>query len=74
LLFGDHSRRLRGYFGSRNFFERAYSKIKVATSKISHENEKLESFLLVAASRVVHTERIQQKTAAFLAQSEEISR
>jgi len=56
------------------FFERAYSKIKVATSKISHENEKLESFLLAAASRIVHTERTRQKTAAFLAQSEEISR
>lgn len=53
------------------FFERVYSKIKVATSKISHENEKLESFLLVAASRIVHTERIQQRTATFLAQSEE---
>jgi len=28
----------------------------VATSKISHDNEKLGSFLLVAASRTVHTE------------------
>jgi hypothetical protein len=68
-LFGDHSRRLTGYFGCRYFFQQASSKIEVATSKISHDNEKLGSFLLVAASHIVHTERIQQRTAKFLAQA-----
>jgi len=43
--------------------------MKVATSKISHDNEKTGSFLLVAASHIVHTERIRQRTATFLAQA-----
>jgi hypothetical protein len=51
------------------FFEQASSKIKVATSKISHDNEKLESVLLVAAYHIVLTERIQKRTAMFLAQA-----
>jgi len=41
----------------------------VATSKISHDNEKLESVLLVAASHIVHTVRIQLRTVTFLAQA-----